>query len=359
MRNLALGLFFIIIIPFVCRASHLRGGEITVRQLQCGSLNFEITLTIYTNTSSPIRAGGGTLTFGDGSFLLVPSLSNIIVDANFNIGKAVFITRHQFNADGKYAVGYSENNRNGGIVNLQNSTETAFHIETTLLASSVVCNNPLVFEIAPIDKACHGLTFTHNPGAYDLDGDSISYELITPQKNEGTPVDGYKAPNDVSFYRNFNYQKANEAQNGPPVFQIDPVYGTLTWDAPGEIGEYVVDVKALEWRKIDTTWVNLGYVIRDMQILVEDCQNSRPYLSVPANICVKPGDHLSEIIRGYDPESDPVKIEVFVADNFFSSPPAFRNQDQFQSTASPFDTANVKLDWNITCEPTIRRMDFD
>jgi len=350
MRRITIGLFFFICLPFLSMATHLRGGEITVRQLQCGSLKYEITLTIYINTASAINAGQGTLSFGDGLSLVVPKLSSILVDANFEIGKAVFRTTHQFAAPGSYTISYMEQNRNAGILSIQNSVQTPFYLAPEIMASLTVCNNPVTFEILPIDRACHGYSFTHNPGASDLDGDSISYELVAPEKNAGIPVDGYKTPNDITFYSGADYQKSNEAQDGPPTFQIDALSGTLTWDAPGEIGEYVIAIKISEWRKEDTTWINLGYVIRDMQILVEDCQNGKPVMGALADACVKPGDHLSVMVRGLDPDGDNVRIEVFTVDNFSSSPPTFVNQNQWQSTASPFDTANVKLEWNITCD---------
>ena len=51
-------------------ATHIRAGEITIRRVSCSSLDFIITITVYTNTLSPIRfsnAGVGELSFGDGS----------------------------------------------------------------------------------------------------------------------------------------------------------------------------------------------------------------------------------------------------------------------------------------------------
>jgi hypothetical protein len=48
MEKKIVGIIIFVIVPFFCRATHLRGGEITVQQLQCGSLNYEIILTIYT-----------------------------------------------------------------------------------------------------------------------------------------------------------------------------------------------------------------------------------------------------------------------------------------------------------------------
>ena len=45
---------------------------------------------------------------------------------------------------------------------------------------------------AAIDVAYLGEVFQHTPAAFDLDGDSIVYELITPLMNSDAPVPGYQ-----------------------------------------------------------------------------------------------------------------------------------------------------------------------
>ena len=336
--------------PCFASASHIRGGEITIKQIQCGSFEYEVTLTIYTDISSSSKAGGGILLFGDGAFITLPELTNTIVDANFNVGKAIFKITHNFGKAGQYVVSYLERNRNGGILNILNSFAVPFYIETQLNILAGVCNNPLSFSVLPIDRACRGISFSHNPGVVDIDGDSVSYEIFVPEKEDGKVVDGFLLPNDKGFYTGIDYQKANEKQTGLPVFQIDNSTGLLIWDAPGAIGQYAIALKVVEWRKIGDKWVKLGYTVRDMQIIVEDCKNARPFMKLPKDICVKPGNSISEIIRGFDMDYDQVKIEVFTVDNFFSSPPIFINKDKFQSTSPGSDTASIKFKWNITCE---------
>jgi hypothetical protein len=55
----------------------------------------------------------------------------------------------------------------------------------------------------------------------------------------------------------------------------------------------------------------VGYVRRDMQILVDDCDNDRPDLILPADTCVVAGTTLDETILGIDKNNDKVKIEAF------------------------------------------------
>ena len=346
---IAFVLLLVLVLPMASSATHLRGGEITIKQTQCGSLQYEITLTIYTNLAQEVSAGSGVLSFGDGFSITTPSLDNTIVDPRFNVGKAVFKISHTFAKAGTYLITYREPNRNNGILNIANSSDAPFFIEAQLNILSGICNNPLSFEILPIDRACMGISFSHNPGAVDLDKDSISYEIAIPKINQGLDAQGYLFPNDRKFYSGFNYQTATEDQTSTPIFGIDTSTGQVTWDAPGAAGEYAMALKVIEWRKIDGVWINLGYTIRDMQILVEDCKNTRPFLDLPADVCVSPGTKISELIRGFDTEFDQVKIEVFFAD-IFSSMPTISHSNIFQSTKPPYDTANIKFDWPIACD---------
>src|SRR5882757_8933416 len=48
-------------------ATHLRAGDITLTRLSCSSYQYTITLHVYTKWGTPVKFGGGTLNFGDGS----------------------------------------------------------------------------------------------------------------------------------------------------------------------------------------------------------------------------------------------------------------------------------------------------
>jgi hypothetical protein len=345
-RFFPLFISFLIFQPSVF-GSHLRGGEITVVQLNC--TDYEITLSLYTDSGSSIRAGNGVLFFGDGGVIQTPDLPNEVIDSKFRVGRATFKIIHRFK-EGVYIIRYAERNRNSGILNIPNAGEVPFYTETLLtVASGAPCNHPVTFKVLPIDRACKGIAFFHNPGAIDIDGDSLTYELVTPKKDLSTEIVGYNPPNKAQFYPNQNYQQANEAQDGAPVFKIDPLNGDLLWDAPGKPGEYIVAIKVNEWKKIDDNWKLYNYVVRDMQIFVEDCQNNRPYLEIPEDVCVTAGSVFSETIKGYDKDFDQVKIEIFLTDDFSPVQPVIINQGVSQSTNIPADPANIKFQWNVTC----------
>ncbi len=337
-------------------ATHLRAGEITVERLSCTGLTFRVTITVYTNTGSDIKFGEGLLDFGDGSAPhRTPIVDNTLrPDLGPGVATVSYSINHTFGGPGKYIISYLEPNRNAGILNMINSVETTFYLETGINIDPILgCSNSPRLLIPPIDKACTAAAWFHNPGAFDPDGDSISFEFAIPKKEMGQFVNGYRDPNAQEFYTSvgIDFGSANEDQNGPPTFEIDSRTGTITWDAPGSPGEYNIAFLIIEWRQIQGTWVQLGYVTRDMQIIVEDCDNRRPELIVPQDICVEAGTVINQDIFGSDPDLDSVKIEVFSQVFGISPSPATftPNPPKFQSTAPP-NQAILNFNWATTCE---------
>lgn len=341
--------------PTLAYATHLRAGEITVERLSCTSLTFRITITVYTNTGSPIKFGRGVLDYGDGSQPhITPERDNIIrPDLGGGIGTVSYSINHTFPGPGRYNISYLEPNRNGGILNMFNSLETRFYLETVINIDPLLgCSNSPRLLVPPIDKGCTGAAWFHNPGAFDPDGDSLSFELTIPKKEKDLDVNGYRDPNSKEFYDRIGipFGQGNENKNGSPTFSINPTSGTLIWDAPGAAGEYNIAFMIKEWRKIAGTWVQLGSVTRDMQIIIEDCNNKRPELQVPPDICVDAGTVIRQDIFGVDPDGDSVKIEAFSqVFNLVTKRATFQPLPvRFQATG-PTRQAVLKFEWNTDC----------
>lgn len=356
MKNRAAGLVLLFLLfPLFALATHLRAGEITVERTNCTSLIFKITITVYTNTGSDIKFGEGILDYGDGSTSTTPTIDNTKrPDLGENIGTVSYSVFHTYAGPGRYVISYLEPNRNGGILNIFNSVETRFYIETVINIDPFLgCNNSPKLLVPPIDKACTGAAWFHNPGAYDPDGDSLSFVMTIPKKEKGQVVGNYRAPNNKEFYDRVNIPYGNASEDGlhTPTFKIDSLTGTITWDAPGMQGEYNIAFLIKEWRKIAGKWVLMGYVTRDMQIIVEDCQNHRPELLVPQDICVEAGTEIKQDIFGYDPDSDPVKIEVFsqlLSINPNRAEISFPVPNDFQPS-SPNNKARIVFHWKTDC----------
>lgn len=345
-------------------STHLRAGEIIIERVNCQSLTFRITIVVYTDMESPVSFGNGTLRFGDksdpdnkdGYGIEIPDTESIDRgDLGPSVGFASYTIEHTYGSPGRYVVSYFEHNRNSGIENIDNSVDTPFFIEAEINIDPFLgCNNSPVMLIPPIDRACPGVAFYHNPGAYDPDGDSLSFEMVIPKKDIGAEVDNYRDPTDAEFYSANPFQ--NENGTGPPSITIDPVTGELEWDAPGDVSpnsleEFNIAFKIKEWRKINGQWFELGYVVRDMQIIVQNCDNDRPELIIPKDTCIIAGTKLEGVVQGIDINYDLVKIEAFsqVLTQVGSPASYTPNRAELQSTLPPYDTANVKFSWQTNC----------
>ncbi|MFM8739738.1 MAG: gliding motility-associated C-terminal domain-containing protein [Cytophagales bacterium] len=342
-------------VGFYAHGTHLRAGEITVTRDNCSGLTFTITITAYTNTGSPVKFSDGILDFGDGS---TPARTPTIDNTPFapGIGRVVYTTTHTYAGAGYYVISYKERNRNAGILNISNSVNTQFYLETAIVVDRFVCDNSPRLLVPPIDKGCTGGAWYHNPGAYDRDGDSLSYELVVPKQDKNIPVGVYRYPDHPDLYTGIDYSRANEKQNGPPTFTINSRTGTILWDAPGAKGEYNIAFKIISWRKIAGTFIQLASVTRDMQIVIDECTNKRPELKVPNDICVVAGTVVDESIFGTDPDFDPVTIEAFSqafivnpSPAVWYSPDLTKPNQAFEQATSSTQDAVLKFRWATNC----------
>jgi hypothetical protein len=358
MVKLLLSVVLSLITVGLATASHLRAGEITVERRNCTSREVWITITVYTNTASDVKFGeDGILYFGDGTRIVVPRVENVLQpQLGPNIGIATYTVRHTYGSLDSYLISYVEPNRNGGVLNMDDSFYTTFYLETRFSLAVLGCNYSPKLKIPPIDQACAGVAFFHNPGAYDFNPvgptDSLSYESVVPYRDRGLPVVGYIQPN--------LYGTAQSEAGGSPTYSIDPVDGTLIWDAPSTPGEYNVAFNVIEWRKTNGIWQEIGYVRRDMQIIVNgDCKNDRPELEVPNDTCVVAGSVIHKFIRGEDQvfgsgAPDPIKIQAF--SEIFEFPPSkspatrtpvLQDGDDIDFRPSP---DSIEFNWNTTCD---------
>ncbi|HEY3404469.1 MAG TPA: gliding motility-associated C-terminal domain-containing protein [Ohtaekwangia sp.] len=353
LRLLLIGLFLVAGLTEAA-ATHLRAGNIFVTRVgDCSSRTYRIRVIVYTNTNNTSVLFGGDqdyLDLGDGSpRILVPEIgpghpNYEVIDASRGIATAFFEITYTYGGSDEYTISYIEPNRNTGVLNMEKSENTTFYLETKILIDSFLgCSTPPTLDNPPIDRACSGAAWSHNPGANDPD-DSISYQMVVPFQKRNTEVVNYAPPNAPQFYT--NYEQGNEAGTGPPTFSIDNE-GTITWDAPGAPGEYNIAFIVIEWREVRGVRYPIGFVRRDMQIIVEDdCNNERPDLEVPDKVCVVAGETITETIMGSDPDGDQVKIEAIspifdFATNAatLSPPPGYRPSPDV-----------VEFEWTTTCE---------
>lgn len=309
----------------LARASHIRAADITAKRISATSLTYEFTIIGYRDSGSPVEFSAGELIFGDGIKvqldLSAKSIDRVEVDDPFfPLEQVTVVIEHTFSSPGIYIVGYIEPNRNSDILNMDNSVNTRFYFETQVLVDPVLgMNSSPKFQTIPFDEAFVGVKFTHNSWAMDPDGDSLSYKLISVKQAFNSEVKNYRLPNSVEFYESpINYNSANEEGSGPPTFALDPITGELSWDSPGNytgsqsLPEYNIAFIVEEWRKVSGSWKRIGYVTRDMQIIVAiDFSGSRPNGSLPEDVDIEIGQRVTESIQFSDPDGDSILVESY------------------------------------------------
>ena len=317
-------------------ATHNRAGEIRLEQI--GSLTLRATIITYTKASSvsadrpelPIIWGDGTIDTlkrvnGGGAGDLLQG----DIKRNFYIGT------HTFPGRGTYHIGMMDPNRNGGIlnVNFPNSDLIPFYIQTsyTFLSSNFQGFNstPQILQ-PPVDKGCVGKVFIHSLNAYDPDGDSLAFRLITPLQANNVPVPFYIFPD-----------KINPGPNN--TISLDERTGQFVWRTPQKKGEYNIAFQIISYRggvAIDTT-------IRDMQVVVDDCNDNPPNVQTIEKICVVAGTLIKFSVRGTDPDVGD-KITLTALGGPFVVPISPATFKGFSTYTTPPLVDNFI--WQTTCE---------
>ncbi|GAB2625961.1 T9SS type B sorting domain-containing protein [Belliella aquatica] len=323
-------------------ATHIRAGEIIAERVSTQTLTYRITVVGYTDTRSNVVFGPGRINFGDGREVTLNTESDIVLvePLGNQIEKNTFVVTHTFQGPGQYTIWFKEFNRNDNTLNMDNSVDTPFYVETMIRIDPFLgVNNSPVLTIPPVDNGGVNIRYIHNPGAYDPDGDSLAYSMDIPKQDFQRAVNNYRDPASSEF--SFN----REDGGTPPFLTLDPLTGDLIWDAPGLAGQYNVAFRIEEYRKIDGEFRLIGYVVRDMQIIIENTNNQRPELLLPEDLCVVAGTNIEEIIQGSDPDGDPIKIEVFGDPiEITSSPASYNPESVFQPSPGI-----VNFNWQTVC----------
>jgi len=161
---------------------------------------------------------------------------------------------------GNVTISISENARNAGINNLQNSDVYDLFTFATLNTNNTgSCNNAPVFTSLPVPYYCIGQQYIFSHGAVDVDGDSLVYSMVQPLDDLNTPVpyaSGYSVANPMPTNGGFNFNTAT---------------GTMNF-IPTQVGNYTIAVRVDEYRN----GVFVGSTIRDIQFVVINCTNAPP-----------------------------------------------------------------------------------
>jgi len=291
-------LFLSMIIAFHANATHNRAGEITYEQTD--DLEFRVTVTTYTKTSSiPADRDSLELCWGDGTCEYVYRVNGMPGAGGVPQGEPLpnnikfnqYISTHTYPGRFTYFITMTDPNRNADIlnVNFPNSDAIPFHLSTKLVILNPqfqgTNNTPTLLQ-PPIDNGNVGQPFVHNPNAFDIEGDSLSYQLIEPLQDTNTVVDAYFYPDEV------------EVGPNNQIF-LDEQTGEFRWESPQREGEYNIAFLINEYRNGQL----ISCMIRDMQITILDEDNRPPEIEVEREFCVVAGDTLQFNVIYDDPDS--------------------------------------------------------
>lgn len=311
-------------------ATHNRAGEITYKWIGVNQTDYtyEITIITYTKTSSyPAvdRPRLDTVHLGDGAVVSFPRTSTAPVQLGNDISYNEYKYTHTYNGNGTFTIYFIDPNRNEGVVNIPSSVDVPFAVSSELVINPYLGpNSSPILTYPPIDKGCVGRIFIHNPNAFDPEGDSLVYEMQVCNGDANLPIPGYSYPSTSN------------------TFGIDLHTGDLIWDSPVDTGEYNVAFIVKQYKQ----GLYAGFVRRDMQILIGNCTNHPPDLSVVSDTCVLAGDTLNIVVGAIDPDHNLVDLTAFGAmfdTNFVT------NKATFTIIQNNNDTVSSLFSWSTDC----------
>ena len=346
MKKISL-LVIILLIGFTnIYASHIRAGEITYKYSGDAShpYRYHITITTYTkwidissidNCTLPIHFGDGDSAIvardNGSSGLLCPGIATDGVLIGATTRKNTYEVDHNYTGAGTYIITIEKQARNGSICNIPSSSDQSFFLQSELVINPFLGHNDSpTLSFPPIDDACVGACFEHNPGAYDADADSLYYSLSICYGNTGLPIPGWFYPPNMS------------------PSSINPNTGLLTWCAPTMVCQYNIAIVIKQYRLFPTgghTRYYIGSVLRDMQITVGSCSNTPPQINNLNDTCVIAGTNLNFNVTATDAQFDTLSLTA-AGGPFILSPSATFT---YSSTAGSPSAASGIFNWTPNC----------
>ena len=254
------------------RATHFSGGEIYWTCL--GNNQYQITLMVYRDCAginvdpnvtlqltSP--CGNTSMTVSHSGPTEISQLCNTeLPNSTCNGGTLPGI--QQFTYTGtitlapcdSWTISYTNIYRNDAIVNLVAPGTQRTHINAIVNTLVSPCNDSPQFSNTAIPYVCMGYPITYSFGAWDPEGDSLSYELINAMGLGGAPIP---------------YSPPYTFQDPIPGITLDPVTGEVNFTL-NMLGNWVVVVRVHHW----VNGVLVGSVMRDMQFVAFPCGNDPP-----------------------------------------------------------------------------------
>jgi len=220
---------------------------------------------------------------------LIASNTGEFIYGNFK--KNLYQFTYNFQESGKYEIRFSDKNRAINVINIPDSENQSLYVGLTLqVDTGVVDNSPIFLNEGVLDHTCVGSTWTHNPGIFDPDGDSLvvslrpAWKYDPPTLASPIPANDYRFPDDTLF--------------GSSILVLDTLTGFMIWEAPQQAGNYVLVYQVDTYRSGNLT----ASTFREISIIVSACSLNPPVIRTTYPGCFPAGDSSQIAIQVYDPD---------------------------------------------------------
>ncbi|MGH1437354.1 MAG: T9SS type A sorting domain-containing protein [Lewinella sp.] len=305
---------------------------IEIQAQQTGLLSIDASIVVYIRRTAPADSFRDSLvlSWGDGTAHYV-QISNDAdnngdgipdgtpVDENFI--KYIYSGTHTYATMDRYLLSIENPNRGAGIlnVNFPNSVSINLYTESEITLIEDYENNhlPVLLE-TPTNYAFEGQEYLHLPNAFDIDDDSLVYELVVPKQGPNDPVPNYFGIGSLAT--------------------IDSETGTF-YALIDQAGTYTFAIQVSSYRN----GVLMDRVVRDMKFFVEDTdgENDRPSFQLNTPLTV-----IQQVSVG-----DTVRFQAIAQDDNTTVPAVRVTSGLFDYYAEPasinIDLAVADFEWVV------------
>lgn len=297
------------------------GIEIQVQQTGLFSVDASIVVYARRTPATDNFRDSLRLSWGDGTFSTVQISNNADNDGDGhpdgtpvedNFVKFIYSGAHTYAALDKYQLSVENPNRDHGIINVNfpNSISIPLYTESeiTLIEDYEHNHLPVLLE-SPTNYAFEGQQYLHIPNAFDIDDDSLAYELVVPKQGPNDPVPNY-----------FGIGTLATIDHETGIF-----YASIEQN-----GYYTFAIQVSSYRN----GMLMDRVVRDMKIPVEFAagENDRPALQLNTPLLL-----IQEVSVG-----DTVRFHANIQDDNTAVPTVTSTSGLYDYYAAPAST-NIQL----------------
>ncbi|HZF99369.1 MAG TPA: GEVED domain-containing protein, partial [Chitinophagales bacterium] len=329
-KLLRCSLFFVALTGFFVNratASHMMGADIWYTYVSPNQ--YEVTLTFYKDCNGFVDMGP-TITIGASSVSCGQTLSSITLDAvvmdnevsplcpsqlsqsSCNGGTLPGVLQYVYKGIvtlpaqcNDWIIYYEDCCRNIAITNIGTPDSYGWRVEATIDNTGGLVNSSPSFTSLPVPYVCADQPYFYNHGGFDLDGDSLVYNLISPMDWLSAAPIPYLAPFSTTY----------PLSTASGTVGFDPTSGQVSFTATGTQVTVVV-VRVDEYRDGEL----VGSSMRDIQVVVLNCLNTPPAITGnPTNVQggFATGPTTFEVCPGQVLEFDFVASDPDAADSLF------------------------------------------